>query len=30
MNDKGLTTIELDSLITRLISEKQGKDVKMT
>ena len=29
MNDKKLTAIELDSLITRLTNEKKGNDVKM-
>lgn len=30
MNDKPLTPIELDSIISRLVSEKHGKDVKMS
>jgi Serine-threonine protein phosphatase N-terminal domain len=29
MNEKNLSAIELDSLIGRLTSEKQGRDVKM-
>lgn len=30
MNDKSLTTFELDNLINRLINEKKGNDVKMS
>lgn len=30
MNEKGLSQLELDSLINRLVAEKNGKDVKMT
>ena len=30
MNGKGLTSLELDGLINKLVSEKKGNDVKMS